>query len=93
MRRAANTHRRDSGHKAILDALRRVGCAVIDLSQLGHGVPDALVFGPRGLLLLEIKSAGGRLTAQQAWYQARWGAICVRSVAEALEAVGVTTGA
>ena len=43
MRRAART---DAPHKAIVSALRKVGCQVLDLSRVGRGCPDLLVRVP-----------------------------------------------
>ena len=36
----------DAGHGAIVSALRQLGCAVLDLSRLGGGCPDLLVWRP-----------------------------------------------
>ena len=86
------THgRRDSNHAAIRDALRDCGVTVLDLGDAGRNVPD-LVCGRHGLTyLLEIKSPGGKerpgqLAARTAW-RGHW--VVVRSVAEALAAVGM----
>ena len=58
--------RTDLSHRAIRDALRRVGCSVWDTSQLGGGYPDLCVRTPDGfLVLIEVKSPRGRLTAAQ----------------------------
>lgn len=52
MRRRART---DANHTDIVQAFRRLGCTVLDLSRLGSGCPDALV-GIRGRnYLVEIK--------------------------------------
>lgn len=63
--RGAPSHRRDANHKAIVDELRQCGFSVIDLSQLGHGIPDILV-GKYGLFecLVELKSDGEASKAQ-----------------------------
>lgn len=45
--------RRDANHKAIVDAFRRVGCSVLDLSNVGNGCPDILVGVPSGRMLGE----------------------------------------
>lgn len=46
----------DANQKAIVKALRDIGCSVAILSSLGHGVADLLV-GRNGVnLLLEVKS-------------------------------------
>lgn len=94
MRRAA---RRDANEASIVSALERVGASV---QRLNHeGVPD-LVVGFRGAtMLIEVKmplgvkggSANRVLTPDQArWWTAWRGSrpIVVRSVAEALTAIG-----
>lgn len=95
MRRAART---DACHHAIVQALRKVGCQVLDLSQVGNGCPDLLVRTPDGYwyqrpsqcVLMEIKTPRGTLTADQKRFHAAWrGVVVVRSVSEALAAVGV----
>lgn len=68
-RRAA---RKDKNHRTIAAALTDAGCTVVDLSQLGGGVPDLLVgatdnnTGVYTWLLCEIKSPGGTLTPMEA---------------------------
>lgn len=91
MRRAAKV---DTAHAAIVNALRGVGGVVIDLSGVGGGVPDLLVYSSRTgcYYLLEVKAARGRLTAAQgAWHAAHRSlprVAIVRSVDEALNFVG-----
>jgi hypothetical protein len=92
MRTAART---DANHQAIVQALKQVGCRVLDMSRLGRGAPDLLVSCPaRGkapqLVLLEIKTDTGTHTpAQQDFAAVGWPVCTVRSVAEALRAIGV----
>jgi hypothetical protein len=73
-------------------ALRKVGCAVLDLSALGGGVPDLMVQHKDGRLrFMEIKVPKAKLNKlQQQWHEAWRGErpLIVRTVAEALEAVG-----
>lgn len=80
----------------IVDALREVGASVFLLHEVGRGCPDLLV-GHRGqTYLLEVKSARGRLGPRQREWAERWRGhpVCVvRSVDEALEAVGVVENA
>ena len=93
MRRAAKV---DDNQAEIVDALRRAGCSVCILSGVGRGCPD-LAVGLRGVTyLLEIKDgrkspSKQRLTPdEQAWHDAwRGHATVVRSVDEALDAVGL----
>jgi len=62
-------HRKDTVHNPICNALATAGCAVLDLSGLGDGVPDALVIrGPVGretAILMEFKSKYGKFTPKQ----------------------------
>lgn len=93
MRRAAKV---DDNQSEIVDALRRAGCSVCILSGVGRGCPD-LAVGLRGrTYMLEIKDgrkspSKQRLTPdEQAWHDAwRGHAAVVRSVDEALDAVGL----
>ncbi len=85
--------RTDANHKAIVQALRRAGCYVLDLSRVGGGCPDLLVSCARwgGLpTLIEVKTARGTLTAdQRAFMAVGWRVVIVRTVDEALRLVGV----
>lgn len=86
MRQAA---KRDANESKIVSALEAVGCSVTRLSQ--KGVPDLLV-GRQGVnYLLEVKEAKGTLTPDQRDFAAMWNgrATIVRTVEEALEAVGL----
>lgn len=93
MRRAART---DQNHSEIVMALRRVGCRVLDLSRVGNGAPDLLVSLPqRGrtpeLMLMEVKTARGKLNARQRSFEADgWPVFVVRSIEDALKLVGVS---
>lgn len=85
--------KRDANEARIVEALRGVGCYVRPLNVAD--VPDLLVSHPRcGVVLLEVKSKRGRLSAGQAAeieaIQQHGGqAVVVRSVTEALRAVGL----
>ena len=99
----------DQNQSEIVDALRRVGCSVQDLHEVGQGCPDLLVGVPSYYtmidpengerfmvnashnILLEVKSAHGKLNEREAAWHADWrGQVCiVRSVDEALAAVGI----
>ncbi len=86
MRRAART---DEPHRAIVQALRQVGCDVIDLSGVGRNCPDLLA-AHRGILyLFEVKSEHGKLSRGQADFAARFPVHVVRSIDEALAVLGV----
>ena len=91
-------HRRrkvDANQSVIVDALRKIGCCVIDLSASGEGVMDLLVCYRRRTWMVEVKNLKGRgdiLTPAQIKLHAAIGdAGCevhiVRSVDEALALV------
>ncbi len=78
-------HRLDANHREICKALEAVGATVNEKGPL-----DLLV-GFRGHnYLLEVKTATGRLRASQTAFLASWRgqAVVVRSVEEALTAIG-----
>lgn len=80
-------HRLDANHRAIRDAIQSVGATVDEKGPL-----DLLV-GFRGTnYLLEIKTTRGTLRASQRAFLAAWQgqAAVVRTVEEALDAIGVT---
>lgn len=82
----------DSNHAEIVAALRAHGCKVTDLSGVGQGVPDVLVWvaGFNRWVLLEIKSPGGKLNERQRkWHSVHTGCMVfvVNSVEEAIAAV------
>ncbi len=91
-------HRRrkvDANQAVIVDALRKIGACVIDLSASGEGVMDLLVCYRRRTWMVEVKNLKGRgdiLTPAQIKLHAAIGdAGCevhiVRSVDEALALV------
>ncbi len=74
MRRAAKV---DENHGAVVDALRKVGAAVLSLAPLGNGAPDLLVYFRRKYTLLEVKdgakSASRRkLTPDEEEFHRNW---------------------
>ena len=81
--------RRDATHKAVVMALRAIGCSVVDLGGVGDGVPDLLVGRNGRSWLLEVKSLKGRVNPLQATWAARWRGPKVRVVHDAAEAVAV----
>lgn len=91
--RRGTPRRVDANHAEIVAALRAVGCTVIDLTAVGGGVPDLLVKCRDGSLrLMEIKVAKGKLNKMQREWHDKWQGdflSIVRSVAEALKAIGV----
>ena len=63
MRRAARV---DANQSSIVELLRSIGCLVQDLSAVGQGVPDLLVWYPRAgiILLVEVKDGDKPLSRQ-----------------------------
>lgn len=90
MRAGRRLGRRDLNESAIVDALRKAGFRVRHISQ--KGFCDIVVYSERvGVRLLEVKSAKGKLTADQVRHTAEgWPVQIVRDVADALKAVGIT---
>jgi len=80
----------DGNQKEIVAGLRRVGADVQHIHTVGHGCPDIAV-GFRGVnYLLEIKTATGTLTDDEALWHATWrGQVdVVRSLDDALRVIG-----
>lgn len=82
----------DANQSEIVDALRRVGCHVLELSAVGGGVPDLVVWKRDGLtaMLVEIKNPAtrGKLNPlQQSWHGAWTGAkpLVIETVEQAME--------
>lgn len=96
MRRNART---DDNHAQIVRALTDCGCTVQSLAPVGDGCPDILV-GLRGVTyLMEIKNgamvaSGRKLKPAQVKWHAWWRGhvVVVKSVADALTAVGLRHG-
>lgn len=69
MRRAA---KKDASHNPIAEHLRDLGWSVLDLSRLGGGAPDMAVSRAGFSCLVECKSEGGKLNAEQLAVKERW---------------------
>jgi len=85
----------DENQKAIVAALRKIGCKVYVSSSFGQGFPDLIVGvpgGERSILLVEVKDGGKppsarKLTPDQVKFHAEWYGwplFVVNSVDEAL---------
>jgi len=100
MRRLGNrmfSSRQDSNHTEIINGLRKIGYAVLDLKSLGGGAPDLLV--TKGLSptstqlwgwLIEIKTDKGTLNAKQKKWRENWVGpqpITARSLEEILDLI------
>lgn len=81
--------RRDANEAEIIAALRRAGISVQQLSM--SGVPDLLAAHNNRTVLIEVKSAGGRLTDAQRQFMLSWQgeAYVVFTPAEALAVFGI----
>jgi hypothetical protein len=71
-------------------ALRQMGYLVLSLAPIGSGCPDLLTATPgsrsRRIELLEVKSASGKLTDDQAKFQAQgWPVTVVRNLDDLLD--------
>lgn len=87
-RRGGGKKRRDANEPAIIDALRRCGAFVQQVS--GDGCPDLLVCWQGRWTPLEVKTATGRLKPSQVKQQASQAPYpLVRSIDDALTATGV----
>lgn len=70
MTRLAN--RRDSTHKPLTDAFKRLGWCVVDTSRVGDDFPD-IVAAKRGVTaLIEFKTPKGRRTKGQTDFAHNW---------------------
>ena len=84
----------DANQAEIVAALRKVGASVVSIADIGKGCPDILV-GFRGVNhLMELKTATGTLTDDEREWRAAWrgSGFLVRSVEEALRAIGAIDG-
>ena len=89
MRRAART---DSNHADVRDGLRALHVWVHDTSGVGGGFPDLLCWARGRLVLLEVKTAKGKLTPEQVTFHGVAKALgipvfVVRDLDEAVDAV------
>lgn len=91
--RRGTPRRIDGNQPEIVQALRRIGCHVLELSFVGGGVPDLVVWKRDGLTarLVEIKNPAskGKLNElQERWHRDWTGAkpLIIESVDQAMEA-------
>lgn len=83
----------DHNQAEIVAALRDAGHQVVTLHGVGGGFPDLIVARGGRCWLVEVKTRGGRLTPAQVKFFEQWQGPpirIVRTVDEALEAVGVS---
>jgi hypothetical protein len=81
--------RADKNHAQISDALRKIGCKVLDLSRVGGGCPDVLVWRNQRCCLLEYKTETGKLNKLQLKFHSEWSGctFTVRTPEQAIEVV------
>ncbi len=79
----------DNNQAEIVRALRDIGCTVLSLAAIGHGIPDLLVARQGRMFLIECKSPGGKLEATQHIWRQTWAApvYVVYGVPDALNVV------
>jgi hypothetical protein len=79
----------DSNQAEIVDALRKAGARVWDCHRYGGGFPDLLILYHGAILLIEVKSKGGRMTEEEQVFYNEYqeGMVVVYSAEEALEAI------
>lgn len=85
----------DACQPEIVRALRDRGVKVVDTHKAAGGFADLIArhVQTHALVWIEVKSARGKLTpAEQERLDEGWPLVVVRSVAEALAAVGVEEG-
>ena len=84
----------DANHRDVVAALRQCGAFVQSVADVGNGCPDLIVAYHGRVFLVEVKAAGGKLTADEAAWVGeceRIGGVSVylvRSAEDALRAVG-----
>ena len=81
--------RADGNQEPIVKALRKIGCSVVVLSQVGGGCPDLLASRAGRTLLLEVKWPNrGRLSDEQRKFHDAWQGeiVLVRTVDDAVNA-------
>jgi hypothetical protein len=62
----------DANQPGIVSDLRQAGLGVIPLHTVGKGCPDLVVSSPYRMILVELKTEKGRLTAAQGGFLATW---------------------
>ncbi len=81
--------RKDANHTEIVNALRKAGFSVIDLSTVGHGVPDLLVSKKWWAVLCELKTKEGHVSKRQQEWHSEWAGIPVLVLNDTEQAVNI----
>lgn len=89
--------RTDANQKAIVDALRKIGCKVYVSSSFGQGFPDLIVGCGGRLCLLEVKDgskppSARKLTPDQVKFHADWTGLPLYVVDSVDSAIAAVTG-
>jgi hypothetical protein len=82
----------DSNQGDVISALSKIGCEVLDLSRVGGGCTDLLVWRAATctLKLIEVKTPKGKLNALQNTFHKRF-AGCTHIARSPMEAVEIMT--
>lgn len=87
----------DANQKQIVAGLRKAGCSVLILSQVGKGCPDIAVGFGGFTILMEIKDgskppSARKLTPDEEQFFRTWrgSAVVIKSLDEAIEAINQT---
>ena len=80
----------DANQPEVVKALQEAGYIVHDTHALGHGFPDLCVMAASGaIVLLEVKTQAGRLTADEVAFFETWHGAHVYQVRSGAEAVAL----
>ena len=76
----------DRTHREVVTTFRSCGANVLDLSRVGQGCPDLLVYRAGQWWLVEVKDAAGKLNIEQrAFINQGWPVRVIRSRDEAIQ--------
>jgi hypothetical protein len=88
----------DGNQTEIVKALRKAGCLVESIADVGNGVPDLIVGFMDGLtpclVIMEVKMPNGKLTDKEKAFAVRWAGLkdklyfVVHSPEQALKVIG-----
>jgi hypothetical protein len=64
--------RTDANHAEIMQAFKKLGASVLDLSRVGMGCPDLLIGVANTSALVEVKVGNAKFTPAQETFMANW---------------------
>ena len=64
--------RTDANHAEIMQAFKKLGASVLDLSRVGMGCPDLLIGVANTSALVEIKVGNAKFTPAQETFMVNW---------------------